>query len=1050
MQPAYPPIAPYAHPPPVTLAAPRGTSLGQGGADRRLSSGGVGCFLRSDKGRAASGIAPPTWPGEAVRPPPPPSHLTRPDKLVRGPISTPSETRASAARVERLTRLTASPNYSHCSLFAPGLPAASFAQRASQVRAGGHIDNSAAALADYVDKHLAYRLPDGTSGTLTSSHQPREGLRGQNFQYGGDDHPRVHDETLKQRYDRYHNPPLSAISRNGTNQAHSDIRIGTGRGALNLLSVLIHVVESGYLAPATPRHATEVQRTGRRCHLSQRGTPGFMSYDLAASCATARLVASAMDESASPPEWLRQPTVWSADTGAAPPLESHRARAMATSRLLIVLHCDFFSLLRWFDVSDQAFLESGRKRERLVSFKGTPLATALERQDARGAPSFAVLNVTGDMKKGVESYNRGDPLSWSAGNHKSVLASRDTVESHLSREVQTRTALVVDPLMRHLIPTAHIAPLGLAPKGDVPGRYRLITDTKHKFGNQPETGADGIRPAASLNEASPKWFLTTPVYGSVIIGLVVLIYRVRIAHPTRPTYALRVDTASAFKHAKLHPSVIPCVAVWVCYMLFFFTSLCFGQSFSPSEYVLVENTVMEVFASFTASVIRGIPEAWAFAKQYERDVPIEEPLPVLAQAWADELNQPLFVTEDSPPLGKVFVDDALLIAIKLFADSLQCTLVALLWSKLCFFSPVSFPHRPPWLNGEKLEQWSRRGILLGYHFDCDALTISAPSSKLDEMLELLSGWVGGTTRLTANEMESLVGVLRYLSVFMPCGSFMLVRITGFLNEILRGCSIQRDGKLRFTSSDSQDRCRTYSPPRGVVSDLEHVMSYMADETSRRTHLTCPFELLLWRIPRFHLASDASRWGGGGFCSELRFAWRWEWPPLVKAWFDSEENINVLEFAAMVINFIILAAKCRASAIYIPCVFFTDNASSRSWCAIARMPSLQGAALGRLLCYWMTTSRLNSRAAPVKGTENPLADGLSRAPPAEFTRDFPLVNPSSYFDPSWLTQIDAPLITIPTLLKSTICSAILYGTSPKPPEMAGIKTRIESNFSPIGW
>ncbi len=103
---------------------------------------------------------------------------------------------------------------------------------------------------------------------------------------------------------------------------------------------------------------------------------------------------------------------------------------------------------------------------------------------------------------------------------------------------------------------------------------------------------------------------------------------------------------------------------------------------------------------------------------------------------------------------------------------------------------------------------------------------------------------------------------------------------------------------------------------------------MADEDSRRIHLTCPFELLLWRVPRFHLASDASGWGGGGFC-ELRFAWRWEWPPPVKAWFELERNINVLEFAAMVINFIIFAAKCRLSPRYIPCVFFTDNASSRS-------------------------------------------------------------------------------------------------------------------------
>ena len=603
--------------------------------------------------------------------------------------------------------------------------------------------------------------------------------------------------------------------------------------------------------------------------------------------------------------------------------------------------------------------------------------------------------------------------------------------------------------MRHIIWATHCAPVGLVPKGDSGVDFRIIVDTKMKSGKQPDVRPDGSRPAASLNEASPKEFLTTPLYGHVFVGLLAIIYWIRIAHPTRPIYILRVDTRAAFKHCKLHHAVIPLVAVWICFKLFYFTSLSFGQSFSPGEYVIPECTVMEVFARFPAAAIRLIPAAWIFAAQFRREDPVEEPNPTLAQAWGDELNPGLTVSESTPPLGNVFVDDALLIAIKLYADSLSCSLTALLWAKCCFFSPIAFPFRLPFINVAKLDQWFRRGVMLGYWVDTDALTVSAPSGKLDKMEALLRGWLEGSLSLTAKAMESMVGSIRYLSVFMPCGSFMLARLTENLNSVLQGCAIQRDGELVFSSGATpRDKFRTYSAPASVRGELEHLVSYMESEASRRVYLTCPIELLLWRVPRYHLASVAWGWGAGGFCHELRFAWRWQWPDAVAAWFAESKNINVLELAAVVVNFIMMAAKFRTSPSYVPVCFFTDNKSSRSWCALARMPTPQASGLGRLMCFWMSTSKIHSRVNSVAGAVNTLADDLSR-PPEDLAYGFPSSNTTPYFHPSWTKQIEAPLISIPTPLASIICSAILYGTTPAPRQMAAIKIKIESSFSPIG-
>ena len=754
-----------------------------------------------------------------------------------------------------------------------------------------------------------------------------------------------------------------------------------------------------------------------------------MSAALSLCCVGAGLVAEALCLE-SLPEWIRIPNVINESSAPLPILE-HAQRSRATSLVFIILLCDFFALLHWFDATDTLYLESTRQAETLVSYKGTVLAPALDRIIRRGAPSYAHMEITGAMRESRARYNSG--AGWAAGNHRSIGSFADKIGNALSKEL--RTAICMLRCMVLFIPTCLQSPLGIAPKNDGKGGVRQLVDTSFTG-----AGPAGLLPA-SLNAASPKEFHTTPIYGGARMHFIWMIYQMRIAHPDCRIFLLLVDSANAFKQVKMHARMLALVCVCVFSYVLFFSAMSFGQTWSPSEYSCVEESVMIIFRTFSMNSITAIPAAIQFAEFFRRPDPPPDPGVSLVSAWSDAFNPGRVVTRDTLFDGDMFVDDGLLAMIE--GMDLHLILAAFLWSKLCFFSPIAFPVRPYFINLVKLsEGWFVIGKVLGYIINTNLLTISAPREKLSETRQVMVDWMEGRTKLTAREIESLLGRIRFIAVFLPCGSFLTARLQECLTTILHGFRLGAHGVLIPTSGDPRKSHVRYTLPGLVRPEFLQLLHYLDCGDDCSPFLECSFERLLWRVPQRNCPSDASGWGGGGWCVEERWGWRLEWPIEVRAWFQRERNINVLEMVAIVINYVIMTARSSHSARMVPALFWTDNTSACSWASTARMPVPAAAAVGRILDFWSINSKVHLRAGYVPGPANPTADSLSRAAPegVTYTRD----SSSNHFlfqSPPWSRQVDL-MIAIPPLLASALFTAVCSGTSPIPRDLAKMKEELD--------
>ena len=197
-------------------------------------------------------------------------------------------------------------------------------------------------------------------------------------------------------------------------------------------------------------------------------------------------------------------------------------------------------------------------------------------------------------------------------------------------------------------------------------------------------------------------------------------------------------------------------------------------------------------------------------------------------------------------------------------------------------------------------------------------------------------------------------------------------------------------------------------------------------------------------------------------------WQLEWSPDVKAWFKTSRNVNVLEYAGIVLACIITAAACEAAAFLIPVLQWCDNTSAVSWGQTACTPTAAAAALAVIHGFWITSSKIHTRAAYIEGPKNDVGDYLSRNdvsndfgvrdderahPPTAwaFTRD---TSNTTNYDTStplpqpWRTQVNT-LVKIPQELASMIFTAVSCGRSPPPEQLTLVKQRLTTEFLSAG-
>ena len=154
--------------------------------------------------------------------------------------------------------------------------------------------------------------------------------------------------------------------------------------------------------------------------------------------------------------------------------------------------------------------------------------------------------------------------------------------------------------------------------------------------------------------------------------------------------------------------------------------------------------------------------------------------------------------------------------------------------------------------------------------------------------------------------------------------------------------------------------------------------------------------------------------------DLKFWWYFEWPSdirkyTLKYWRSNKDgkliSINVLEYAAMIINYVACSCYLQTHpdpSDPFPLVrLFGDNSSAESWMTKTCTSSLQGRALGRILCALMIDNPVGTDIQHVTTENNGTADAISCFKSESYTlrgiaflmQDCPQLAGSEQFQPS---------------------------------------------------
>jgi hypothetical protein len=307
------------------------------------------------------------------------------------------------------------------------------------------------------------------------------------------------------------------------------------------------------------------------------------------------------------------------------------------------------------------------------------------------------------------------------------------------------------------------------------------------------------------------------------------------------------------------------------------------------------------------------------------------------------------------------------------------------------------------------------------------MTVGLTATKRAILLEELATWTAVRTEFTLRDISSLHGSLESATRFIGWTRPYFFHVQNVIRQTLdqryhilrrRYAARDREESLRraltpqlmhrLCSLIAQEKAAflwnknaTFPVTSKLRDSLATIRDVLQDATKKWAQ---PIGFVVERDAHVITLGDASGTGGGAYCERLRFWFDITWSEQVTASFntkpatDATIHINSLEFIVVILQYVATAVRLETLTESVSRHIFpsglpaqpvmlcrTDNTAAEAWANKVTSKSPQGQRLIGILAELLRTNNLGLNARHIAGTQNVLADFISR--PTHFTLSF---------------------------------------------------------------
>jgi hypothetical protein len=668
-----------------------------------------------------------------------------------------------------------------------------------------------------------------------------------------------------------------------------------------------------------------------------------------------------------------------------------------TSACLMHYNGDVATVVRWIAGPHvNAQIDTTVTMAKLKPVLTTDVYDDLQRILTEGAPALCNAEAT---ERNFQAYLR-------YGNHQSVKQNQKTFESTIIKQSKRGLTLIMDPNLIHFTLNAHLSPQGLVDVMHERRKPRPLSDSSFR----PWPGASGINDWTSkVNE--PKLHFADSFQKFCIWH-----WNLAISYPQHDRHTGDDDVQCAFPRIKYNPNLVAMHSAISNDTLIMNTGLTFGDNTSPSNWEPVARARQQL-----AQTLWNDPNILLRARQYLPKFTFEPSASPnerqnFTKAIPDSINKGVFdeiTGKRKPPQYNHHVDD------NMYGDISELMPRAAAASIISLYEIVGYPDGriPDPISWEKFgTAYGHLRRVVGWTFNTRTLTYTLPSDKRTSITELLETWLS-KENFTILEAAELHGTLADASRANRQGRTLFFSFQNAFRRAIQTRFNQVRGYYNRKNKTKQFRAQL---PKHLHSRIDSMvareMAALLWSTKSKIELTREVRIELdylhsllanpnykWemqighvipRDPQFTCTGDACLTGGGAYCHDLQY-----WFDI--AWSDNTKNaigkgtihINMMEFIVVILQ---LAAtitvveeqpqNSEISKKFYPGIphlakllIRTDNSPSQNWAHKVSSKSENGQQLVRTYAALLDRTSLAVQSSHIKGTDNDLADFLSRQP-----------------------------------------------------------------------